>query len=176
MKIWRRLVPSKLVVVRRYGSSVDGYPDVAHNDQKLLLENGVEVWVKYGWAPRIGGAAFLMVPRSQARAAAEVLASSPNLFPDAVSVVCPRCHNPHPAPRPAYTGMVLGVGFLLIVAATVGGYYGIAELVALVTVVGATIIQIKVPQWRCPACGRLFGTINDPDGEFGNVRNFRTRR
>ena len=173
--MFSRLLPSKLAAVRYYGPSVHGYPDVAHNDQELLLKAGIEAWVKYRWGARIGGGATLMVPRSRVHDARAILASSPNLFPDQVELRCPRCHNPHPAPRPAYTGMVLGGSFLLIVAATVGGYYGIAELIALVTVVGATIIQIMVPQWRCQACGRLFGTINDPDGRFGNVRDFKTR-
>jgi hypothetical protein len=111
----RKFLPSGMVVVRRYGASVNGYPDVAHNDQKLLLENGIEAWVKYGWAPRFGGGAFVMVPRDRAHDAAEVLGSSPNLFPAGFPPIrCPRCHNAHPERRPAYAAMVLGLGFLVI--------------------------------------------------------------
>ena len=158
----RSLVPSRLVVVRSYGPSAAGTRGgswvFGGDDRKLLLEAGIEAHVKsvqgFGLA--------LMVPESRAAEARQVLAASPNLFPDETVPPCPKCHAPHPSQRPPYGLGIVAVGFAIAAVSIVKGYAGVSLAALAAGVIGAAILETRLAPWRCVSCGYHYGLRSDP--------------
>jgi len=117
---------------------------------------------------RIGSAA-LVVPESQVDAAKKVLANSPDLFERHFAPPCPRCHTPHPAARPPYEMVVVGIGLLAAVGVVVADWHiGIAYGLVAASVVSGAVMYSHLPFWRCHACGHRYGTRTDDRGQVLN--------
>jgi len=169
------MMPSSLVPIRRYpvlgayGYS-GGSAGVGADERKLLLDAGIESYVKLD---RIGSV-VLAVPESQVESARKALANSPDLFERHFAPPCPRCHAPHPSPRPPYEMIVVGIGLLAAVGVVLANWHmGIAYGILAVSVVSGAAMYSHLPFWRCHACGQRFGERAD-DG--GQVLNFPPRQ
>ena len=168
------VTPSALVPIRRYPvpgalGHAGGGAGVGADERKLLLDAGIESYVKLD---RLGSVA-LMVPESQVDTAKRVLAKSPDLFEHHFAPPCPRCHTPHPAPRPPYEMVVVGIGLLAAVGVVVADWHiGIAYGLVIASVVSGAVMYSHLPFWRCHACGHRYGTRAD---DRGQVLNFPRR-
>lgn len=165
------MMPSSLVPIRRYPvPGAHGYSggsaDVFADERKLLLKAGIESHVKLD---RIGSV-VLAVPESQVEAAKKILANRPDLFEHHFAPPCPRCHAPHPSPRPPYEMIVVGIGLLAAVGVVLAGWHlGFAYGILVVSVVTGAIMYSHLPFWRCHACGHRFG---ERAGDRGQVVRF----
>ena len=150
----RRVIPSRLVVVRHYrGHDAAGPASVAAGDRQLLVDAGIEAHVKHDRAYGI----VLMVPGKRVSAATEVLRSSPNLFPEESLPACPRCHAKHPAARAPYGLLIVVVGFASAFAAVLFGYTRAGVAVIAVVVATAAVLESRLPRWRCRSSGERYG-------------------
>lgn len=155
----RKLLPSRLVVIRSYGqAAARGSTWVfGAEDRQLLLDAGIEAYIKAGKSFGVA----LMVPESRAADARHVLEASPNLFPDETVPSCPKCRAPHPAQRPPYGFGVVAAGFVVGAVAMVEGYPAAAFAALAVGVIGAAILETNVAPWRCVSCGYHYGRPQD---------------
>ena len=148
------VVPSRLVPVRRYVWGSHGQTTVGAEDRTRLLNAGIEAYVKFD---RTFGPA-LVVPESQAAAARNVLADTPDLFKEHAAPPCPLCHTFHPDVRPPYEIGFVGAGFIAAAAIVLaGGSMAVAVAIVTVGVIAGGILSSRLPPWRCSACGHKFG-------------------
>jgi hypothetical protein len=167
------MMPSSLVTIRRYpmtSSTWGGGAGVGADERKVLLEAGIESYVKLD---RIGSV-VLVVPEAQVDAARRALANSPDLFERHFAPPCPRCHTPHPGPRPPYEMAVVGIGLLAALGVVVADLpIGIAYGLVAVSVVTGAVMYSHLPFWRCHVCGYRYGARAD---DRGRVVRFPDRR
>jgi len=151
----RKLAPSRLVVVRsyRHAAGLGGTSVVGADDRRLLLDAGIEAYVKSG--------GWLMVPGSRAADARELLEASPNLLTDDITPACPRCRAPHPAARRPYGLGIIVLGLVIGATSMVAGYQAAAFVAVAAGVIGAAILEMKLAPWRCVSCGYHYGRPQD---------------
>jgi hypothetical protein len=158
--------PSPLVAVRRYPvAGAYGYSGndaaVGAEERRLLSDAGIESYVKLD---RIGSVA-LVVPQARLAEAKRVLSDLPDLFEHHFAPSCPRCHAPHPSPRPPYEMGVVAVGLVAAVGVVLADWdIGIAYGLLAASVVSGAVMYSHLPFWRCHACGHRYGTRADDRG------------
>jgi hypothetical protein len=158
----RRFIPSRLIAVRHYmamsytSPGADAPPE---QDCRVLRTHGIEAYVK--GMRRVGVA--LMVPEHQYEKAKEVLSSVPELFaPHDIAPKCPNCHSEHPYARVPYAFLLLVAGMTAAGVAIAYGYSNTSGIIAVLTAVIATMLQVTIPHWQCRSCGKLYGTMSEP--------------
>jgi hypothetical protein len=153
-----RLTPSPLVVVRRYRlPAMEGLSSVSAEDRLVLLQAGIEAYVKNDQFGEV-----LLVPEKQVVTAQEVLgASPPELFPEKPVPACPRCHASHPDPCFPYQLAIVAVGLAIGVAVAGLGhpFFGLAAVT--IGVVTAGTAKSRFPRWRCASCGERYGAVTE---------------
>jgi hypothetical protein len=138
-------VPESLVVVRRYV-----YRELAAGDEELLAAAGLTAYLK----PSGGRQYALMVAEADVERATHLLESSPQLVEEwRDSPKCPRCHSVEAEPRPPYTLIAGGIGFAISAVLIARGGRIAGTVIACLTVLVASAVWLRVPQWRCRKCG-----------------------